>query len=181
MQIGRTKVTSICKPLLPTIVCSAAFCQQQPAPPPLPPPGKPSDLAMSCSVDADSRTATVTIINSASAAIEFSRVGPRFEYEAELTGKSGGRLPRHERPPPKPGVVQVWQASRAGIFLDPKQQYTEEVPLGDLVDIPESGGRFRVRLGRALFAPFPPTRPFHLDPSGIVWCKAIDVTFPPLK
>jgi hypothetical protein len=157
--------------------CAAAFSQQKPAEfPPLPLPAKLSDVSISCRIDPSTRTATVTITNDADRSILITRAGPMYDYEAELTTKSGERLPRHEDPPPNSGP-RVWQASTASLFLDPKQNHVEEFPLRYLVDIPSGGGTFHVRLGRAPVL----KNPFHLDPKEILWCKPIDVTFPPLK
>lgn len=99
-----------------------------------------------------------------------------YDYEAEFTGKSGKRLPRYEAAAPNRGP-RPRQASTASLFLDPKQSHIEEVPLRYVVDIPKDGGTFHVRLGRAPVL----KNPFHLDPAEILWCKPIDVTFPPLK
>ncbi len=159
------------------LLCAAAFAQQQSSEfPLLPLPAKLSDVSISCRIDPATRTATVTITNRADRAILITRAGPMYDYEAELTGRSGERLPRHEEPPPKSGP-RVRQASTAGLPLDPKQHHIEEVPLRFLVDIPKAGGTFRVRLGRAPVL----KDPFRLDPKEIVWCKPVDVTFPPLE
>jgi hypothetical protein len=165
------------KPMTAALLCAAAFAQQRPAEfPPLPLPAKLSDVSVSCRIDPSTRTATVTITNHADRSVLITRAGPMYDYEAELTGNSGKRLPRHEDPPPKSGP-RVRQASTAGLFVDPNQKLLEEVPLKFLVDIPSAGGTFHVRLGRAPVL----KNPFHLDPEEIVWCKPVDVTFPPLK
>jgi hypothetical protein len=99
-----------------------------------------------------------------------------YDYEAEFTSQSGKGLPRYEAPAPNKGP-RPRQASTAGLFVDPKQTLVEQIPLKFLVDIPEAGGTFHVRLGRAPVL----KNPFHLDPEEILWCKPIDVTFPPLN
>jgi hypothetical protein len=169
MSIGRL--------LSGTLFCAIAFAQQQTVEsPPLPLPAALSDVSISCRIDASTRTATVTITNTADRSVLITRAGPMFDYEAELTGRSGERLPRHEDPPPKSGL-KVLQASTADLTLGPKQDHVEEVPLRVLVDLPKAGGTFHVRLGRAPVL----KNPFHLEPNEILWCKSMDVTFPPLK
>jgi hypothetical protein len=169
MSIGRL--------LSGAFICAIAFAQQQTVEsPPLPLPAALSEVSISCRIDPSTRTATVTITNTADRPVLITRAGPAYDYEAELTSKSGERLPRHEDPPPKSGL-RVRQASTAGLTLDPKQDHVEEVPLKFLVDIPKAGGTFHVRLGRAPVL----KNPFHLDPEEILWCEPVNVTFPPLN
>ena len=160
--------------LITALLCAGAFGQQNVSQPITAPLARPSDLSAECHVEATTRTVTVTIINRTSGTVRLRFGGPMVDYEVDLRSTTGERLRRQSRSPDRP-----WDASITAGNLASKGQYTEKVPLDGLVEIPNAGGTFQVRVGRGLLALR--SDPTRLDPASIVWCKSVDVIFPPLK
>jgi|ERR1700685_1299789 len=106
--------------LVGALLSGAALCQQQTLQPPPASRAKPSDLSISCRVDASTRTAEVTIVNHTDTRIRFG--GPMQDFEAELRSPTGERLPRHEDAPTSP--KQARSASIATGDLVPNAQHT---------------------------------------------------------
>ena len=64
------------------------------------------------------------------------------------------------------------------LLLDPSQQTDERFPLSAVVELPAQGGKFQIRIGRALFSKWESN---EFDPAAILWCKPVDVVLPPVK
>lgn len=157
------------------VFCAPGFCQQRAANALGPQLAKPSDLSISCHIDALARSAQITIMNHSAMPVRLRVGGATIDYRAEIRSMAGKQLGVHDMKPPS----QVRDASIAGTQIAPHAQYSEKVALRDLVDIPRAGGPFEVRIGRGLL-PLA-NDPSQLDPHAIIWCKPIDVTFPPLR
>lgn len=141
----------------------------------------PADLNISCSIDEAARTATVTIVNKTDKRRYFARSGPLIDYELVVTSPSGKRLPKPEPPSPNETTAKLKprSSSTALIALGPKEDYTATFDLAQLVALPKDGGKFHIRIGQSLFER--EDRMFEPNPAQTVWCKPIDVTFPPLN
>ena len=142
--------------------------------------GSPKDLSISCTVDVNTRTANVTFINRSSRTVYIQdQVNPRANYRVIITDSEGRRLKEAPLPALPPGIERpVWTSIRPKTF-DPGERRTENVPLSALVQIPQEGGKFRIKIGRGLFVKW--NVPWEFDPSQILWCKPIEVSLPPAK
>ncbi len=157
------------------LVCSAAWCQDQAAQY-FGSKATPADLSISCRVNGEARTVTVVIGNQTEKQryLQSWRTADDMEnYEISVTTTAGKRLP-----PPKKPIPQFRIESATLIPLAPKEERTEKFALSDLVALPEKGGRFQIRIGRKLSTGDSSS---DVVPSQVLWCKPMDVTFPPLK
>lgn len=141
----------------------------------------PADLTISCPINTAARTVTVTILNKTDKQCYFARSGPLVDYVVVVTTLAGRRVPAPERVWPNEitAKLQPRSGSTALIALGPNEKYTATFDLAPLVALPKEGGNFRIHIGQSLFER--QDRLFEPDPEKIVWCKPMDVTFPPLK
>lgn len=135
----------------------------------------PADLSVSCRVNEAARIVDMTITNRTAKGVYFRRTGPPLDYVVSIATSGGKPLV----PPPKRRPLPPVTISSTVIPLDPKEELVEKAYLSALADIPKQGGKFRIRIGRVLFSV--PDDPLKPDPSEMLWCKPMDVTFPPLK
>ena len=170
------------KTILAALVCTAAWCQQEPSTD-IGRKATPADLAISCTVDPAARTAEVRVVNLANAKLYFqyqpSGKEAWLNYEVVIASPAGKPVPKpHPKKSTNTGLI-VLGGSRMAAILEPHEERTENFSLSRLAEIPTEGGTFRVRIGRGLFTLW--DDPFKFDPAQILWCNAATVTFPPLK
>lgn len=174
---------------------TVALCQRESTPTVDGRIAKPSDIAISCRIDPETRIAKVTLVNRSGDRCFFRLSWPNLiDFEVIAQASGGKRLPQFRWGVSrnlaanvvidgKSHIPGVWQAHFQSITLGPKQESVEDAHLGDLVDIPKAGGTFKIQIGRGLI-PIPieiSHDTAQLDPAEIVWCKPVEVTFPPLQ
>jgi hypothetical protein len=142
---------------------------------------RPKDLRMECSIDTSSKSVSITIKNRSSKKCAFQYVlsgdSAHLNYDAVVTTPDGDQLPK-----PKHNDAEKTKQTPVTIIpirLEHNQEHVEKVSLSDLVEIPDAGGTFRVRIGRGLFSL--EDNPLELDPAQMLWCAPIEVTFPATK
>ena len=98
-----------------------------------------------------------------------------------ISGPSGRRLPKAEPAwsTQASAKLKPRSYSTALIALGPNEQYSATLDIAQLVQLPREGGRLDVRIGQSLFGQENGT--LEPDPAKTVWCKPMDVIFPPLK
>lgn len=153
---------------LPLIACAIAWGQQQSSEDLSGSKAEPAELSISCSVKAAERTAAIVLSNSTSKKYWFQDLGPYIDYAVIVTTTDGKLLPqlapeqvvKRLNPSMKHANLSV---SGRIVTLAPNDERTEKCPLGDLVILPKQGGKFRVKIGRALFTM--KNDPLERDPS----------------
>lgn len=166
------------------LICTTAWCRGQSGADDFGAKATPADLNISCRVNQTDRAAEVTILNRTEKRCYFVRSGSLTGYKVTATTLAGKPLPeltveqalRQANPGSK--YVNMFISSTM-IPLGPKEKYTASFPLSDHILLPKEGGTFRVRIAQVLF--MLPSQLTEPDPAETVWCKPIDVTFPPLK
>lgn len=165
------------------LICTTAWCQDQSAAEYFGSKAAPADLNIACRVDEANRSAEVTITNKTDKRCYFVRSGSLTDYKATAATRAGRPLSEltveQALRQAKPGSKYLnMSISSTMIPLGPKEKYTASFPLSDHIVIPKEGGTFRVRVAQVLFSL--PSRLTEPDPSETIWCKPIEVTFPPL-
>lgn len=169
-------------------ICSIAWCQEGKPAPSLAKATLP-DMSITCDIHPESRDVEVHLVNKSSKRVWFQSVmdvDARSNYDVVATGAEGKRLPKPQRPKPKsyggengkPLVTPLRRTEGFVMQLDPGQQIVERFPLSAMVEMPAQGGKFKIRIGRALFLKLETD---EFDPAEILWCKPMNVILPPLK
>lgn len=146
-------------------------------------------MSITFDIHPESRDVEVHLVNKSSKRVQFPSVldvDARSNYDVVTTNAEGKRLPRPQRPKPKsyggengkPLVTPLYRTEVFVVLLDPGQQRIERFPLSAMVELPAQGGKFQIRIGRALFMKLETD---EFDPAQILWCKPVDVVLPPLK
>jgi hypothetical protein len=118
-----------------------AFCQRQNAESTLGAEAAPSELSISCHIDPDTQTVSVTLVNQSPRRIHIqylNNVDARSNYEVIVTDQKGSALPKTPAPPVPvgPGIRVVYEASGGPIIFDPQQQRVETFPLSTFSNSP---------------------------------------------
>lgn len=173
------------KAILPVAIWSVSWCQEVRQAPPSK--ATPDNISISCHVNPDSRTVEVQLMNRTATRVYaqyVADVDARSNYEVIATNAEGKRLPKTERPKLRPFnskssyPIPQMEMSILLLHFDPHQQRNESFSLAARVQIPKQGGEFRIQIGRELFLK---PQSEQLDPAQILWCKPVDVVFPPLN